>query len=211
MTNIRIYNEPSKFDAARNRYSLGLRCQWGIDNALFYVCRDSAEPKNVLGTAMWIPPTPVSEPQSWSLYLSYWKLWIGQVYMNAIRYGRGGLNVGRYWIWKSRQAEAQAEIWGADGNAMGYKGERGFYFCNIVTVLPEAQGKGIGRALMEEVLKDADEKGLPCYLESSKRQPNVPIYEKFGFKLVREMRCSDEKEEEGINLYCMVREPKAKS
>lgn len=102
----------------------------------------------------------------------------------------------RYWIWKERQAEAQGELW---------KSEKGYYFCNIVTVLPEAQGKGVGRALMEEVLKEADEKGIPAYLESSRKDPNVPIYEKFGFKLVREMLCDDD----GVAtpLFCMIRKP----
>jgi GNAT superfamily N-acetyltransferase len=111
-------------------------------------------------------------------------------------YGRGGLNVKRYWLWKAAQAEAQAELWD-DAN--------GYYFCNIVTVLPEAQGKGVGRALMKEVLKKADEEGRKCYLESSRDVPNVAIYEKFGFKLVKDMVCDDDGD--GIKLFCMMREP----
>jgi GNAT superfamily N-acetyltransferase len=111
-------------------------------------------------------------------------------------YGRGGLNVKRYWLWKAAQAEAQAELWN-DPN--------GYYFCNIVTVLPEAQGKGVGRALMEEVLKKADEEGRRCYLESSRDVPNIAIYEKFGFKLVKDMVCDDDGD--AIKLFCMMREP----
>jgi GNAT superfamily N-acetyltransferase len=115
-------------------------------------------------------------------------------------YGRGGLSTKRYWIWKERQAEAQKELWTSD---------KGYYFCNIVTVLPEAQGKGVGRALMEEVLNAADKEGVSCYLESSRREPNVAIYEKFGFKLAREMDCRDgERDEDKIMLYCMLREPR---
>jgi GNAT superfamily N-acetyltransferase len=115
-------------------------------------------------------------------------------------YGRGGLSTSRYWIWKARQAEAQAELWTS---------EKGYYFCNIVTVLPEAQGRGVGRALMEEVLGMADWEGVECYLESSRREPNVAIYEKFGFELVKDMECRDgEKEEDGIMLYCMMRKPR---
>lgn len=115
-------------------------------------------------------------------------------------YGRGGLSTKRYWIWKERQAEAQGELWTS---------EKGYYFCNIVTVLPEAQGKGVGRALMEEVLSAADKEGVWCYLESSRKEPNVAIYEKFGFKLVREMPCQEGGREEGkIVLYCMMREPR---
>lgn len=118
--------------------------------------------------------------------------------MNAW-YGRGGLSTARYWVWKARQAEAQKELW-IDA--------RGYYFCNIVTVLPEAQGQGVGRALMEEVLQMADREGVSCYLESSRREPNVAIYERFGFKLVREMECRDGEEGDAITLYCMLREPK---
>lgn len=115
-------------------------------------------------------------------------------------YGRGGLSTKRYWIWKERQAEAQSQLWTSD---------KGYYFCNIVTVLPEAQGQGVGRALMEEVLQQADREGVWCYLESSRREPNVAIYEKFGFTLAKEMDCRDGQGEEGkITLYCMLREPK---
>lgn len=150
---------------------------------------------------MWLPPQPPSLPQSWSLYLSYWYLWYNQIRMN-LRYGRGGLSTRRYWIWKERQAEAQEAIWTSD---------KGYYFCNIVTVLPDAQGQGVGRALMDEVLRKADEDGMSCYLESSRKIPNVAIYERFGFKLVREMPCQDPDtpgDEGKVMLYCMVRDAK---
>jgi GNAT superfamily N-acetyltransferase len=75
--------------------------------------------------------------------------------------------------------------------------------------LPEAQGKGVGRALMEEVLAMADREGVECYLESSRRVPNVEIYEKFGFELAKEMECRDgEGEKDAVMLYCMTRTPK---
>jgi GNAT superfamily N-acetyltransferase len=150
---------------------------------------------------MWLPPHPASAPQSWSLYLSFWALWFNQIKMN-LWYGRGGLSTRRYWIWKARQAEAQNALW---------DDPKGYYFCNIVTVLPEAQGRGVGRALMEEVLAMADREGIKCYLESSRKVPNAAIYERFGFRLVREMPCQDPEtpgEEGRVMLYCMVRDPK---
>lgn len=65
---------------------------------------------------------------------------------------------------------------------------------------------GVGRALMEEVLGMADREGVECYLESSRKVPNVPIYERFGFELVKEMECRDGKgERDAVMLYCMVR------
>lgn len=96
--------------------------------------------------------------------------------------GRGGLNTRRYWIWKDRQREAQSQIW---------DDPRGYYFCNIVAVSPEAQGKGIGRKLFEAVTDRADEEGVKCYLESSKDVPNVEIYRRMGFEMAKAMECRD--------------------
>lgn len=102
---------------------------------------------------------------------------------NNIRYfGRGGLRTNRYWIWKQQQAEAQAAIW---------DDPRGYYFCNIVAISPEAQGKGIGKLLFEAITKRADDEGVKCYLESSKSVPNVAIYERMGFHMSKEMECRD--------------------
>lgn len=68
---------------------------------------------------------------------------------------------------------------------------------------------GVGRALIEEVLAMADREGVACYLESSRKEPNVAIYEKFGFRLVKEMECRDgEGENAAVMLYCMTREPR---
>ena len=71
----------------------------------------------------------------------------------------------------------------------------------------------------------ADGEGRRCYLESSRDEPNVKIYEKMGFKMVKEMECDDDGEvckvgviNEGIpdsvemrligsQLFCMIREP----
>ena len=62
---------------------------------------------------------------------------------------------------------------------------------------------------MEEVLRTADEEGVGCYLESSRKVPNVPIYEKFGFELAREMECKDgDGEKDAVKLYCMLRNPR---
>lgn len=50
---------------------------------------------------------------------------------------------------------------------------------------------GVGRLLFETVTKRADAEGVKCYLESSKRVPNVGIYEKMGFEMRRVMECRD--------------------
>ncbi len=98
-------------------------------------------------------------------------------------YGRGGLNVKRYYIWKSKQAILQRELW---------TDPRGYYFCNIVTVLPEVQGRGVGKLLFREVTDKADREGMRCYLESSRDEPNIKIYERMGFRFCKELECVDD-------------------
>jgi GNAT superfamily N-acetyltransferase len=145
---------------------------------------------------MWLPPKPASETESWPSFLSSYLLWFKQGLVNIRHLGRGGLIYPRYRIWKSSQAEAQKEIW-TDPN--------GYYFCNIVVVDPDGQGRGLGRKLMQVVTDQADKKGRGCYLESSRREPNVKIYEKMGFRVVRSMTCEDGGDK--CDLYCMVRDP----
>lgn len=193
-----IPNSSEQYNLDRNLSSLTLRCEWGLQNALFYVAKDpdAADAHHVLGVSMWLPPRPASEPESWASFLSDRLLWFRQGLL-LIRYlGRGGLILRRYQIWKSNQAQAQKEIW-TDPN--------GYYFCNIVVVDPESQGKGLGRMLMEVITASADREGRRCYLESSRKEPNVAIYEKMGFRVVRRMDCEDGGER--CDLYCMVRDP----
>jgi GNAT superfamily N-acetyltransferase len=54
-------------------------------------------------------------------------------------------------------------------------------FLFAVGVLPAAQGRGVGGALIRAGLERVDAVGLPCYLESTK-EANVPLYRHFGFE-----------------------------
>ncbi len=54
-----------------------------------------------------------------------------------------------------------------------------------VVVSAEAQGRGIGGALLEPVLARCDEDGLLACLDSSNSR-NVPFYERLGFKVTGE-------------------------
>ena len=56
-----------------------------------------------------------------------------------------------------------------------------------VGVRPERQGQGLGSALLEPGLSEADRLGLPAYLESSNVR-NVPLYERHGFEVTEEVR-----------------------
>ena len=46
--------------------------------------------------------------------------------------------------------------------------------------------------LFREVTDRADREGRSCYLESSRDAPNTRIYERLGFRMVKEMECDDE-------------------
>jgi ribosomal protein S18 acetylase RimI-like enzyme len=60
------------------------------------------------------------------------------------------------------------------------------WYTMVVGVSPEAQGRGLGRALLRPVLERAAAAGQPCYLETA--QPaNVGFYRALGFRVVRDM------------------------
>ena len=51
-----------------------------------------------------------------------------------------------------------------------------------IGVVPAAQGKGLGGALLRAGLAAVDRAGMPAYLESTKAA-NIPIYQRYGFEL----------------------------
>ncbi|MER5869783.1 GNAT family N-acetyltransferase [Streptomyces sp. NPDC002044] len=67
---------------------------------------------------------------------------------------------------------------------------------------PRVQGAGAGSALVREQTAHCDRLGLPAYLESSKAS-NVPFYERFAFRVTREIRLPDG----GPTLWAMWRDP----
>jgi ribosomal protein S18 acetylase RimI-like enzyme len=67
------------------------------------------------------------------------------------------------------------------------------------------QSKGIGAALIKPVLEMADEKGLPCYLETNKAI-NVEFYRKQGFEVGEERQMPHG----GPYVWGLVRTPKTK-
>ena len=168
-------------------------------NGIFQVAKEEGTDE-VLGVAMWLKPQRTDQPISWRDWFEGWRLWFNQVGMN-LWYGRGGLIVKpqqRYYVWKEAQAEVQSRVW---------TDPRGYYFLNIMVVVPGAQGRGIGRQMMRAVTDRADAEGLPCYLESSRDEPNVRIYGRFGFRFAAELECDHNGD--AIRLFAMVREPGA--
>ncbi len=66
----------------------------------------------------------------------------------------------------------------------------------------ENRGKGVFRRLITPTLNYCKEHNIPIILEST-NPDNIPIYEHFGFKLVKTIAI------EGIDLsqYCFIRYP----
>jgi hypothetical protein len=63
------------------------------------------------------------------------------------------------------------------------------YYLWFIGVDPDEQNKGIGSALLNEVIKEGLSKQRPIYLETSTLK-NIPWYEKFGFKIYNKLDLS---------------------
>ena len=57
----------------------------------------------------------------------------------------------------------------------------------FVGVAPAVQGRGHGAALLEPVLRQCDEEGVPSYLETANAR-TVPFYERLGFAVREQFR-----------------------
>jgi GNAT superfamily N-acetyltransferase len=61
------------------------------------------------------------------------------------------------------------------------------WYLPLIGADPVHQGKGYGSALLAHAMQRCDRDRLPAYLESSS-PVNVPLYERFGFKVVGEIQ-----------------------
>jgi ribosomal protein S18 acetylase RimI-like enzyme len=59
------------------------------------------------------------------------------------------------------------------------------FYLFVLGVEPHAQGRGLGKALLRALNARADERGLPCYLETDK-PTSVQLYESAGYVVVTE-------------------------
>lgn len=72
------------------------------------------------------------------------------------------------------------------------------YYIKDVVVIPEYQGKGIGRLLIDELLKYIKENGVKntdIFVELCAMPDKIPFYEKFGF---------DANEAQRLKMMCRV-------
>lgn len=61
------------------------------------------------------------------------------------------------------------------------------YYLPAIGVEPMMQGQGYGSALLQKGLAVCDERRTAAYLEST-NPANIPLYERFGFEVVGEIR-----------------------
>lgn len=75
------------------------------------------------------------------------------------------------------------------------------WYLMMLGVDPTAQGSGLGRALIQPVLDQADADSLPCYLETA-AEDNTHKFEKYGFETTAEAEVVPG----GLHLWGMIRE-----
>ena len=59
----------------------------------------------------------------------------------------------------------------------------------FIGVNPLLQGKGVGSAFIQEVVKECEGKRRPIYLETSTER-NLPFYKKFGFEIFKQLQLT---------------------
>lgn len=79
---------------------------------------------------------------------------------------------------------------------------RPHYYLGYIGVVPSAQGRGFGSALLKPIADRCDAEGLPGYLEASSPS-SARLYERFGFASVEQIRPLG-----APPIELMVREPR---
>lgn len=76
------------------------------------------------------------------------------------------------------------------------------WYLNVVSTLPSHQGRGLGAAVLQPVLQQADEAGTACYLESTNPR-NRTLYRRQGFVDLAEIPLDG-----GPSMLAMWRDPR---
>ncbi len=77
------------------------------------------------------------------------------------------------------------------------------YYCNFLSTVPAFQGRGIGSALLHDMLQRADADELPAYHEATSPR-NRALYERHGYVNLGEFDLPDG----GPTLWRMWRDPR---
>lgn len=107
--------------------------------------------------------------------------------------------------------EAVAELLGPDASRAFQLAEifaeqhpvEPLYYCQFLSTVPDFQGRGIGSALLRDMLWRADAEGMPAYLEAT-TPGNRALYERHGYVSLGEITLPDG----GPTLWRMWREPR---
>jgi len=76
------------------------------------------------------------------------------------------------------------------------------FYLALLGTEPQAQGKGLGSAVMGAVLEQCDRDQVGAYLESSKER-NIDFYARHGFRVLEEIRLL-----RGPSMWKMWRDPR---
>ena len=76
------------------------------------------------------------------------------------------------------------------------------FYLAVLGTEPDAQGQGLGSAVLRPVLEQCDTDGVCAYLESSKER-NVDFYARHGFRVLGELRLL-----RGPKMWKMWRDPR---
>lgn len=76
------------------------------------------------------------------------------------------------------------------------------YYLAVLGTEPDAQGRGLGSAVLQPVLERCDSDQVAAYLESSKER-NIDFYSRHGFRVLEEIRLV-----RGPPMWRMWRDPR---
>ena len=91
----------------------------------------------------------------------------------------------------------------ADAAIAPYRPQEPGWFLGTVGTAPEAQGQGLGSAVLIPGIQEAERAGYPAFLETSS-EANVRFYERLGFKVTADVQLPDN----GPRTWCMRRAPR---
>lgn len=78
------------------------------------------------------------------------------------------------------------------------------FYLFALGVLPDQQGRGLGKTLLAELHRRADAAQVPAYLETEK-PINVKLYESVGYRVLTDARIPGL----GVRMWTMRRDPRA--
>ncbi|MEU3179200.1 GNAT family N-acetyltransferase [Streptomyces albidoflavus] len=99
--------------------------------------------------------------------------------------------------------DRQAAYESAERAVAPYRPQEPAWFLNTVAVAPEAQGKGLGGAVLVPGIEEAERAGYPAFLETSSER-NVRFYERLGFRVTAAVTLPDG----GPRTWCMRKDPR---